>query len=163
MSSLPNLVELIKQAAVEAVETAKPTAVVFGTVISEVPLKINVEQKLTLTEEFLILSRNVTDHQTWMSFDNPSLKQKIAIWNRPRTEPVTSPEPPPFEVSESTDIQFLPTNYKTGENIDNKDAGIQPSKHVITVYNGLKIGEKVLLARQQGGQKYIVIDRVMGL
>ena len=30
----------------------------------------------------------------------------------------------------------------------------------ITVHNGLKIGEGVLLIRQQGGQKFIVLDRI---
>lgn len=30
----------------------------------------------------------------------------------------------------------------------------------ITIYNGLTIGEKVLLLRAQGGQDYIVLDRV---
>ena len=30
----------------------------------------------------------------------------------------------------------------------------------ITVHNGLVVGEKVILIRQQGGQKYIVLDRI---
>ena len=30
----------------------------------------------------------------------------------------------------------------------------------ITIHNGLKIGEGVLLIRQQGGQKFIVLDRI---
>ena len=30
----------------------------------------------------------------------------------------------------------------------------------ITVHNGLKVGEGVLLIRQQGGQKFIVLDRI---
>lgn len=32
----------------------------------------------------------------------------------------------------------------------------------IVVYNGLGLGDKVILIRQQGGQKFIVIDRVGG-
>lgn len=31
----------------------------------------------------------------------------------------------------------------------------------ITVTNALKAGEKVILVRQQGGEKYIVLDRVV--
>ncbi len=30
----------------------------------------------------------------------------------------------------------------------------------ITVYNGLVVGDEVILIRQQGGQKYIVVDRI---
>lgn len=32
----------------------------------------------------------------------------------------------------------------------------------IVVYSGLGVGDKVILIRQQGGQKFIVIDRVGG-
>ena len=33
-------------------------------------------------------------------------------------------------------------------------------KKKITVHNGLVVGDEVLLIRQQGGQKFIVVDRV---
>lgn len=33
-------------------------------------------------------------------------------------------------------------------------------KQTCTIHNGLKINEKVLLLRVQGGQQYIVLDRV---
>lgn len=51
-----NLVQLIKQAAVEAVEASKPAVVLFGTVSSISPLTIYLEQKRTLTKSFLIIS-----------------------------------------------------------------------------------------------------------
>lgn len=35
-------------------------------------------------------------------------------------------------------------------------------KNVFQIYNALKVGEKVILIRQQGGQKFIVIDRIGG-
>jgi len=35
-------------------------------------------------------------------------------------------------------------------------------KNVFQIYNALKAGEKVILIRQQGGQKFIVIDRIGG-
>lgn len=42
---------------------AKPTAVMFGQVINSDPLEILVEQRLTLNQDQLILTRNVTDFQ----------------------------------------------------------------------------------------------------
>ena len=30
----------------------------------------------------------------------------------------------------------------------------------ITIHNGLKVGDKVLLLRQQGGQSYIILDKI---
>ena len=47
---MPSALEAVKRAAVEAVDAKKPVLVLFGTVISDSPLKIQVEQKLTLGE-----------------------------------------------------------------------------------------------------------------
>ncbi len=104
---MPNAIELmkvIKRAAVEAVRAEKPAEICFGKVTDVSPLKITLEQKLTLGEAQLVLTRNVTEYKTYMS----------------------------------------------GGNIQNQ----------ITVYNGLVVGDEVVLLRQQGGQKYIVADRV---
>ena len=38
----------------------------------------------------------------------------------------------------------------------------ESGKNVFQIYNALKAGEKVILIRQQGGQKFIVIDRIGG-
>lgn len=59
MPNSTELLRLIKKAAIDAVEAAKPVHVVFGTVINTNPLEINVEQKLTLTTEQLILCEQV--------------------------------------------------------------------------------------------------------
>ena len=60
---MPDLIETIKKAAQQASEASKPVAVMFGIVQDASPLKINVEQKLLLEKEQLILSRNVTDFE----------------------------------------------------------------------------------------------------
>lgn len=57
-----DLVRIFKQAAVDAVNASKPANVVFGKVISDSPLKIQVEQKLILSSAQLVLTRNVTDY-----------------------------------------------------------------------------------------------------
>lgn len=55
-------VKLIKQTALDAVEAGKPVVIYYGTVTKVSPLEINVEQKLTLTEAQLVLTKAVTDH-----------------------------------------------------------------------------------------------------
>lgn len=58
-----SLVQLIKKAAIEAVEASKPAVVLFGTVKSLSPLSIYLEQKRTLAENFLVVTdkaRNLT-------------------------------------------------------------------------------------------------------
>lgn len=52
-------VNVIKNCALEAVEANKPTKVEFGVVVSLSPLKISVGQKLTLTGDFLVLTKTV--------------------------------------------------------------------------------------------------------
>lgn len=62
MPDYTRFLKLIKQTALDAVETQKPAAVFYGTVLSEKPLKISVEKKLELIEEQLVLTKAVTDH-----------------------------------------------------------------------------------------------------
>ncbi len=55
-------VEALKKAARDEWEALKPVSIYFGEVVSKKPLKINVEQKMILGEQQLILTRNVTDY-----------------------------------------------------------------------------------------------------
>ena len=73
---MANLVELIKQAAVEAVNASDPAAFYFGTVTSDNPLSINVEQKMDLTSEFLILTNAVKDHVVEMTVDHTTRSEE---------------------------------------------------------------------------------------
>lgn len=119
---MPDLVESIKTAAQQVMDSSQLTALLFGLVISTSPIKIQVDQKLILEKEQLFLARNVTDFQTSVSL-----------------------------------------SWRTG--IGLKDEGYDHSHSVsggsLTVHNALKVGEKVILIRQSGGQKFIVLDRVV--
>lgn len=56
-------IDTIKRAAAEAIAADKPVQLLFGTVISAAPLKIQLDQKATLLEPMLVLTRNVTDYE----------------------------------------------------------------------------------------------------
>lgn len=135
MLNSSDFVKVIKKSAIEAVKNSKPTDIFYGTVQSISPLTIFIDQKLILSEKFLIIPESLTDYETEISFDDPSIKQVFTTWNMEET-------------SEST-----PSKISFKEKI----------KHKITVYNSLKVGEKVILLRQQGGQKYMIVDRVVEL
>ena len=62
MPDYNGLLKLIKRAAIDAVEAGKPVRVYYGKVTKEKPLEINVEQKMTLSEAQLVLTKAVTDH-----------------------------------------------------------------------------------------------------
>lgn len=57
-----DLLHIIKRAALEAVRASKPADTIFGTVVSAEPLRIRIDQKLTLTEAQLVLTMNVVDY-----------------------------------------------------------------------------------------------------
>ena len=67
---MPNPVDVIKQAAMEAQESSKPVNILFGTVLSASPLKIQVDQKSIYTSKMLILTRNVTDFEVDMTVNH---------------------------------------------------------------------------------------------
>lgn len=83
-----NLVQLIKQAAMDAFYASKPCNTYIGKVTKASPLKISIGQKLVLDDDFLDVCERLTEEKT------------------------------------------------------------------------LKKNDRVLLIRQQGGQKYAVIDRI---
>ena len=129
---MPNVaeksVENIKRAALDAVLASMPSGVYFGTVISASPLKISVEQKMTLTDKQLVLSTLVQDFSVNMTVDH-------------KTE---------SKSGGSGDDSFASHNH------DYKGA------KSFRVHLALKTGEKVMLIRVQGGQKFIVLDRIRG-
>lgn len=126
---MPDAVELtktIKKAAVQAMKAEKPVEICFGKVTSASPLKILVDQKMSLGEAQLVLTRNVTDFITEVTVD----------WN--------------------TEDKGGGSGYASYETHKHPIKG----RKKITVHNGLVVGDEVILARQQGGQKYIVVDRI---
>lgn len=101
---MPDMIRIIKQAAIEAVEKNDPMRIMYGTVVSEAPISVKIDQKFTVTSEFLIFTCNVSDYNT-----------KIEIAGEERE---------------------------------------------IEVRNGLKNGDRVILMQEQGGQQFIVLDKV---
>ncbi len=114
------LAKVIKQAALDAVGASKPSEICFGVVTGISPLKILVEQKMTLGEAQLILTKAVTDY--WV------------------------------------DIEV--NHYVLDRDLDPTHKHTYKGRKKIMIYNGLLVGEKVVLLRLQGGQQFIVLDRV---
>ena len=118
---------LIKRAALGAMNESKPTAIVFGNVLGVSPLKISVEQKLTLTKEQLILTNNVRDYDVEMTVDH------------------------------TTEYASGGSSYDSFASHAHGYSG----KKKFTIHNGLIIGDEVILLQVQGGQKYIVLEKVV--
>ena len=61
MASNSNIVQLMKRAAIEAVDASKPCIIKLGRVKS-VPLKISLGQKITVDESFLYVTKTARDN-----------------------------------------------------------------------------------------------------
>ncbi|KAB1436585.1 DUF2577 domain-containing protein [Candidatus Galacturonibacter soehngenii] len=121
---MANLNESIKKVALAAVNEGEPATFCFGTVTSASPLKIQVQddQKLLLTKEFLVLTKNVIDYDTEV------------------------------QITWETELENGPDSHK------HEIKG----KKKVKILNALKQNDKVVMIKQQGGQKYLVIDKIMG-
>lgn len=129
MADYNDLVKTFKQIALGAVDSQVPCAVMFGTVVSESPLKIKIDQKITLSSTQLVLCRNVTDYKTDMTVDHLTEKRAGG------------------------------TQYALFEQHDHEYKG----RKEFLVHHKLLSGDTVLLLRVSGGQKYVVVDRVVNV
>lgn len=128
------LVRAVKQAALEAVQADNPIAVCYGTVTAVGPLEITTDQKLVLKEELLLLTDNVRDYNVELSTISGS----------------GSAEGPHYTESESGG-----SGYAEFASHAHRYQGRKKWK----VHNALKMGERVILLRCDGGQRFIVLDR----
>lgn len=123
-----DLLEVVKRAALSAVESSFPCELRFGVVVGVQPLRIGVEQRLVLSEAQLILPRRFSDHSVRISGGNV----RDFYFSGEAPDAAAEPVSPPH-VHAVADME-------------------------ITVHGALRVGDEVILIRQQGGQKYLIFD-----
>lgn len=153
MPDAVELVKTIKRAAIEAVESEKPVEVCFGVVTSASPLKILVEQKMTLGSAQLVLCRNVTDHTVEMTV-NHYTENALNMYSHSHNYSGST------ENSGEPEHNHLYSGQTESNNKDFAHNHAYKGRKKFTVHNGLVVGDEVILLRQQGGQKYIVVDKI---
>lgn len=79
MADANDLVRVIQQISTNAYNGAKPCDVLFGTVMSVSPIRINVEQRMELGAAQLILTKDVSDYQVEVT--GAEGKQSITVHN----------------------------------------------------------------------------------
>lgn len=140
--SFPSIATSVQRLAKNVMNASQLTDLRLGVVESVNPLKIRLDQKTVFTDEYLILTNAVKDHAvdisvSWATEEDDYLNPVHTHGNGNNGLPTTST-----------------TDFDTKHHHD-----IKGRKRII-IHNGLTVGEKVLLLRTQGGQYYIVIDRV---
>ncbi|MCZ9313151.1 MAG: DUF2577 domain-containing protein [Methanocorpusculum sp.] len=145
-----NFLEIIKEIVKETVEAGQPSNFCFGKVTSASPLKILVEQKMTLGVAQLVLTRNVTDFKTKVTVDWTS---ETKLGNHNHSVDITSGTG--GDPSHSHSVSGNTGNKNLAHTHD------ITGKKEITIHNALAVGDEVILLKQKGGQKYLVLDRVV--
>ena len=128
------LVRAVKKAAVEAVRAENPMGVCHGTVTGLSPLEITTDQKLILGEKQLILTNAVRDYTVEMTVDH-----------------VTE------VISHGHSVTDTYTGGGTAQPVDHSHP--YKGRKSFRVHLGIKMGEKVILVRCDGGQQFVVLDR----
>jgi hypothetical protein len=127
---------LVRELANDTMKASAPSNLLYGIVTQAYPrpLEITVEGKLVLTKPFIVLSRNVTEYEVEMTVDHETedTKHRHQV---PLPEGMTT-----------TDENTHRHKYK--------------GRKKFFVHNQLLEGERVILAQPQGGQSYIVLDRL---
>lgn len=160
-----SLGEVIKKMAVGANDANAPTSVLFGTVTSINPLEITVEQKLKLTKEFLVLTKNVKDYTVDVSVDWETENKSLNA-NHSHTLNGDISVSSNAEVNPNPDNIAVDIRNEVSNNIGIKQKNINlthshsiTGKKTMTIYNGLKLNDNVILIQQQGGNNFVVLDK----
>ena len=137
MAKITNITQAIQVAAAKTYSAMSPMEVLIGKVTSVEPLKIFVGTvNAELTTDHLILTNAVTDHFVDM------------------------------EVNHLTDT--ISGEWDTTHSHPDAGSGTIPVDHVhsytgrkkFKVYNGLQVGEYVVIIKASGGNSYVVLDRI---
>lgn len=131
----PKLTDLMKLIAAGVINNMQLPEVYIGSVVSINPLEIRLNAQNILPEKYLILTNAVKDHEVDISISWTTVDNTHKHGNGNEGQDTT-------EVTHKHDIK---------------------GRKKITIHNGLTQGEKVLLLRTQGGQNYVVVDRLSKL
>ena len=138
------LVKLFEEMIHNTVNINKFMDIEFGEVVEEKPLKIKINEIITLEEDNLIFTNAVRDHSI-----DVTVNWETEIINIPSTDSHTHPE-----------TEWGGGTTTPSGNIDTHHKHPIKGKKKIIIHNNLKKNEKVLLIKAIGGQKYVVVDRL---
>lgn len=155
---LMSLLDTIKRTTIDAFNATNPVNILYGKVSKVSPLEIQVHQKMTLTKEFLVLSRNVTDHEIEMTVDHTTESSLSTVDFSHNHEYNGDTEEGGEEPHHHA---YSGTTSNGGGSKDLSHSHAYKGRKKFVVHNALKTGEKVILLRVQGGHQFVVIDRVV--
>ena len=117
----------------DAFKQSKPTDLRYGVVTSTAPLNVKITNNFTIPSSLLVVPQYLTDYEVDVTI-SPSYG-----WH---------------------------TEYEQGgggeESFSSHNHTITANRQTMKIHNALKVGDRVVLLRQSGGQKYLILDRLVG-
>lgn len=141
------LVKLFEEMIHNTVNINKFMDIEFGEVLEEKPLKIKINEIITLEEDNLILTNAVRDHSIDVTVNWETEDKKVDLIDNHTHLWAGGAFGATGPVNKSSDINSTHKHDIKG-------------KKKMIVHNNLKKNEKVLLIKAIGGQKYVVVDRL---
>lgn len=137
MTRPTNIVQAIQAVAAKTYTAMSPTDILIGKVKSVEPLKIFVgTANAELTKDHLILTNAVTDHYVDIHVNH--LTDTVnGEWNTTHSHPDAGDGAIPIDHVHS-----------------------YSGRKKIKIYNGLRVGEYVVIIKVAGGNSYVVLDRI---
>lgn len=159
---MASLIDAIKKISQGAEEASAPCNVLYGVVTSVSPLEITVEQKLKLTSEFLILTKNVKDYSVDVSIEWDTESKSL---NANHSHTANANVSVSSSISPNADNQKITNTVQSSVSVEEKKISLSHShsisgKKKMTIHNALKKNDVVILIQKRGGQEYIVIDKI---
>lgn len=137
------LIDIMKRAAIDANEASQPTDLRFGTVKTVKPLSIQVTNQMLIPEALLILPSHLTDYTVPVTFN----------W----TTETAGDHNHSYSGSDSRGDSYSGNVDNNGNHTHQIVSG---KSKTITIHNALKVGDKVVLIRKQGGQAFYILDKI---
>jgi hypothetical protein len=139
------LIDIMKRAANDANEAGQPCDLRYGTVVSVNPLKVQVSHQFTIPASMLIVPINLTNYTVPVSLN--WLTKEVVDHTHYYEDKYSDTE---------TEEKYTEEAGKHLHQIISNDGEFS-----MTIHNALKVGDYVALVRQKGGQKYLILDRVV--
>ena len=146
------IANLIKEICRNVINAEKPSTFLYGTVVSVLPLKVQISENIILTSNFLKVPQWLTDFNIDVSMTN---------WS---TESSSTEHTHTIELNDrynATGDTEAKSIVSSGQSTKNTHTHSIRGTKSITIHNGLKVGDKVYLGRFYGGQDFIILDRVV--
>ena len=174
---MPNLLTTIQEIAVNAVRSTNPVEFRYGTVTSADPLKIRlsdstieisgdsiiltvgvVEKKITIKKHTHEIGSTIASHTHIVSVPPFSVVGAVPAGGAPITAAGTVPKTTDF--TQNTNVVDTVVEAVCNEFGQDLPVDSNNDKITFTINRGLEKGDKVIMLKVSGGQRFIVLSRI---